>query len=97
MIRIVKMTFKEEHVADFNALFEARKDRIRHFPGCTYLELWKDQKDPTVYYTYSIWQDESNLEEYRVSDLFQDTWSTVKQWFREKPHAFSASKLMSIV
>jgi quinol monooxygenase YgiN len=97
VIRIVKMTFKEEHIADFNALFDARKERIRNFPGCTYLELWNDQNDPSIFYTYSIWEHESNLEEYRISELFQDTWSTVKLWFKEKPQAFSATKLMSVL
>lgn len=96
MIRIVKMTFKEEHVDDFKVLFEERKERIRHFEGCTYLELWNDKKQPNIFYTYSIWKDESNLEHYRVSDLFQDTWSTVKMWFSEKPEAFSAHKLTAL-
>lgn len=96
MIRIVKMTFKEEHVHDFEALFAQRKERIRHFPGCMYLELWKDINDTSIFYTYSIWQDASNLDEYRQSELFQDTWTTVKKWFRENPHAFSVNKVISI-
>lgn len=90
------MTFKEEHVSDFKLLFEQRKERIRHFPGCTYLELWQDQTDKKIFYTYSIWQNPSNLEEYRMSELFQDTWSTVKAWFNEKPNAFSAENLISL-
>lgn len=96
MIRIVKMTFKEEHVEDFQKLFEERKERIRHFEGCSYLELWNDKQDRTIFYTYSIWEDASNLEQYRISDLFQDTWSTVKKWFHKKPEAFSADQLIAL-
>lgn len=93
MIRIVKMSFRYEHINDFKALFEARRERIRHFAGCTYLELWQDKENPGIFYTYSLWNEAADLEAYRVSDLFQETWSTVKQWFNDTPEAFSADQL----
>ncbi|MBL7765501.1 MAG: antibiotic biosynthesis monooxygenase [Chitinophagaceae bacterium] len=93
MIRVVRLCFKQEHIADFKSLFESRKENIRHFNGCRYLELWQDKQDARVFYTYSIWDEESHLEDYRVSELFQDTWGTVKQWFDAAPQAFSADPL----
>lgn len=39
--RIVKMTFREEEVEAFKALFEERKSLIRNFKGCTHLQLWQ--------------------------------------------------------
>ncbi len=97
MIRIVKLSFAAEHVEKFERLFEERKSLIRNFEGCTYLELWQDKSEAGVFYTYSIWQDVSNLESYRVSDLFQETWSQVKQWFSKPPHAFSADSIISVL
>ncbi|GBL34616.1 hypothetical protein EMGBS15_02110 [Filimonas sp.] len=96
MIRIVKLSFKQEYIEDFKQLFESRKERIRSFEGCTYLELWQDHDDPSIFFTYSLWNDEIHLENYRISTLFQDTWTTVKQWFSDKPIAFSADKLMVV-
>lgn len=96
MIRIVRLSFKHEHVNDFKQLFEERKLRIKNFEGCSLLELWQDHHIPSVFYTYSIWQDEDHLEDYRLSAFFEDTWFTVKQWFLEKPMAFSADKLMEV-
>ncbi len=96
MIRIVKLSFKEEYIENFLFLFEERKQRIRNFEGCNYLELWQDKSEKGVFYTYSIWQDASDLENYRISDLFQDTWTHVKQWFNHPPKAFSADKIMCI-
>ena len=93
MIRIVRMSFETEHVEDFQRLFAERKEKIRNFPGCTYLELWQDHHDPTVFYTYSLWSDAQDLESYRLSGLFGDTWQTVKAWFREKPMAFSTNPI----
>lgn len=96
MIRIVKLSFKEEYIENFLLLFEERKQRIRNFEGCNYLELWQDKSEKGVFYTYSIWQEPSDLENYRISDLFQDTWTQVKQWFSHPPQAFSADKIRSI-
>lgn len=96
MIRIVKMKFMPEHIQDFENLFESRKEKIRNFEGCVYLELWQDKSDKSIFYTYSLWSDSSFLESYRKSELFEDTWSTVKKWFSEKPHAFSATKLIHL-
>jgi (4S)-4-hydroxy-5-phosphonooxypentane-2,3-dione isomerase len=96
MIRIVKLTFKEEFVQDFMQLFSERKEKIRNVKGCQHLELWCDKTNRTIFYTYSIWDDEMDLTNYRESDLFDATWSTVKQWFAEKPTATSLDKLFKL-
>lgn len=92
MIRVVRLSFKEEHQNDFLAFFDERKERIRNVHGCTYLQLWRDQAHSNVFYTYSIWNDIHALNAYRDSDFFKDTWSQVKRWFNEKPLAFSANE-----
>lgn len=96
MIRIVRLSFKEEYIQDFERLFEERKQQIRAIDGCTQLALWADKQDAGVFYTYSIWQHADHLEAYRVSTLFQETWGQVKQWFKEKPLAFSADQLLEL-
>ncbi len=96
MIRIVRMHFKQEHTEDFKQLFESRKMLIRNFEGCSHLELWQDEVDSSIFYTYSIWNHASDLESYRNSALFQDTWRTVKRWFHDSPKAFSANQLIQL-
>jgi heme-degrading monooxygenase HmoA len=83
------MTFKPEQVNDFTALFEARKQTIRGFPGCTHLELWQDSAHPNVFFTYSNWDSEADLNHYRFSEFFKDTWGRTKALFAVKPHAWS--------
>lgn len=96
MIRIVRLSFKEEFEQDFLTLFEQRKERIRFFPGCKSLSLLKDKNYDGVYYTYSIWEHEQHLENYRESELFQDTWTDVKKWFKEPAQAFSADTILDL-
>lgn len=89
LIRIVRMDFDPEKVEDFLVLFETVRERIATFPGCAYLELRKDAKLDHVYYTFSKWEREEDLEVYRHSKLFEDTWAKTKVLFGGKPQAFS--------
>lgn len=89
LIRIVRMDFEPEKVSDFLALFETVKDKISSFPGCIHLELCKDAKLDHVYYTFSKWESEDDLDKYRHSELFADTWAKTKVLFGGKPLAYS--------
>ncbi len=93
MIRIVKMTFEEEHVQAFQDLFETIKSKIRAREGCEHLRLLQDKDMPTIFFTYSIWQAPENLDSYRHSALFIDTWKTVKPWFASKAKAWSVAEI----
>jgi heme-degrading monooxygenase HmoA len=90
LIRIVRMTFHAEKTSDFLAIFEASKDKIRHFKGCQHLELLRDAEKPYVFMTYSYWESEEALENYRNSALFKNTWAATKVLFSDKPLAFSS-------
>jgi len=90
--RIVKMTFQPEFIIQFQQLFEERKEKIRNMPGCIYLELLQEVKDGNVFFTYSNWEAEADLEYYRNSELFKDTWQKTKALFAQKAEAWSMVK-----
>jgi len=87
--RIVKMTFLPEKVNDFLDVFEFSKEKIRNRPGCLSLQLIQDPLKPNVLFTSSIWESESDLESYRDSELFIETWRKTKIHFSEKAEAKS--------
>ena len=93
LVRIVKMTFKEDQIEFFKSFFEGRKDQIRNFEGCTYLELWQDRLHTNVFFTYSHWLNAEALDNYRNSPFFADTWSQTKQLFAAKPEAWSVNQI----
>lgn len=94
MIRIVKMTFAPEKVNDFLANFEKVKDNIRAFDGVKHLELLNDKNKSNIYFTYSIWESEDHLNNYRHSDLFKSVWEVTKPMFIEKADAWSLDSLV---
>lgn len=93
--RIVKLSFKPEKVAEFLDIFENSKNKIRQFPGCHHLELWRCKAPDNVFFTYSFWESEQDLNAYRHSDLFRVTWSKTKQLFNDKPEAWSVEVLFN--
>ena len=83
------MEFQPAHAGDFLEHFRGVAPRIRAFPGVRRLELHRDAAQPNVFYTYSIWEGEKDLENYRESELFKTAWRQAKSWFSDKPSAFS--------
>ncbi len=92
MIRIVKLTLDPEKVEDFLKMFNEKKTHIRNFPGCNRLELLKNINQPGVFFTYSWWDSETDLNNYRDSELFQTTWAYTKTMFIGKPEAWSVEQ-----
>ncbi|MBO3700200.1 putative quinol monooxygenase [Roseivirga sp. E12] len=96
LIRIVRMTFRPEERDAFLSLFDEKKENIRHFAGCSHLELLEDYSDSNVFSTYSYWEDEEALNAYRNSDLFAEVWTNTKSKFAAKPVAFSLKKFVQV-
>ncbi|HAH36896.1 MAG TPA: antibiotic biosynthesis monooxygenase [Algoriphagus sp.] len=96
LIRVVRMTFQEDKVEAFLENFESHKKSIRNFPGCRHLELWRDENKKNIFMTYSHWESESALNQYRDSELFKSVWAFTKSLFSDKPVAFSSKKLQEV-
>jgi quinol monooxygenase YgiN len=92
IIRIVKLTIKKDFSGDFIDKFKEIKARISDFEGCSHLELLSDVDKSGVFFTYSHWDNENSLENYRSSPFFNGTWNTVKSMFAGKPEAWSLSQ-----
>lgn len=96
LIRIVRMHFTEAGVEEFLEIFNANKEAIRNFQGCTHLQLLKDAEDENCFTTLSHWNHPDNLENYRKSALFGSVWGRVKTLFSERTQAFSLEKYIEL-
>lgn len=95
LIRIVKLTFKPENIPSFERVFDETKNGILAFEGCNMVELYQDRNNPCIFFTYSFWDGESALENYRNSDFFKKVWGNTKKLFSDKPEAWSVNKIQS--
>ena len=93
LLRTVRMTFRPDCLDDFLALFREARPRIAAAPGCRHLELWQDARFTNVLTTYSEWDGPDDLEAYRRSDLFKQTWARTTPLFAAAPVARSQRRL----
>lgn len=96
LVRIVKMTFSPDKTVEFQSRFHNIKDKIIEFEGCDLLELYQDKNDSNVFFTYSYWKSEKDLNRYRDSTFFKEVWSSTKKMFTKKPEAWSVDKIVSL-
>jgi quinol monooxygenase YgiN len=89
--RLVKMSFREDKIEDFKKIFETNWTHIKGFEGCSHVELLQDANHPHIFFTYSLWQDETYLEKYRQSELFGRVWAATKILFNDKPQAWTVN------
>ena len=87
--RLVRLQFPESFGPEFKRLFTERKGHILNFPGCVSLERYQDADAPGVWYTWSSWHSAMDLEKYRQSPLFRETWKVIKPQFLVPPQAFT--------
>lgn len=92
IIRFVKLEIIPDHINDFKALTKNEKSEILAFDGCSHLQILQDQSNSSIFFTVSHWDSESALNIYRDSDFFRNNWNTVKQWFANKPEAWSLAE-----
>jgi quinol monooxygenase YgiN len=96
LVRIVKLSFEPSKIEDFLEIFNINKHSIRNFEGCRLLELYNDKKESHIFFSYSYWDEEIHLENYRNSELFKSVWAKTKVLFNNKPEAWSVTKFESL-
>jgi len=95
--RIVLMAFPPEKESEFIEIFNRVKKDVRQQQGCQGLELLKSETtEEKLIWTISLWRNEEDLETYRRSDLFKETWPKVKTLFSSKAQAGTLTTLQEI-
>ena len=90
------MSFAKENVDTFLANFNENKEKIRAVEGCEFLQLLKDKDNTNIFFSYSFWNRQEDLDNYRKSELFKSVWAKTKVLFNDKPEAWSVEKVVSL-
>lgn len=92
IVRIVKLSLDPGKIGQFMKSFDDVKEQIRSFEGCRHMELLTDPGGSGLVFTYSTWDNEEFLDNYRNSELFKSVWATVKPLFASKAEAWTLNK-----
>lgn len=87
------MTFENDSIDDFIAIFKKYRTHIKSAPGCNSVKLLQDKKDSNIFFTYSYWESESFLNDYKNSVIFGEVWPQTKKLFSNKPEVWSVNEV----
>lgn len=87
--RIVKLTIKEEKLAELYQVLDQHLLFIRNVDGCNHLEILKSKPPTNIVWTISIWESEEALNNYRNHPKFYPIWKALKATFAEKAEAWT--------
>ncbi|MBK9151760.1 MAG: antibiotic biosynthesis monooxygenase [Saprospiraceae bacterium] len=91
--RIVKMHFRPEEVDHFLKIYHQSRPVILSMQGCRDVTLHRQAGRPEVMFTLSVWDSVADLDAYRGSAFFRDTWTKTKSLFESKAEAWSLEAL----
>ncbi|MFT6815405.1 MAG: heme-degrading monooxygenase HmoA [Sphingobacteriales bacterium] len=92
--RVVKLEIKDSSRAEFEGIVAKYKPFIEKSKGCSKLDILQDVNNPTIYFTYSYWNTEEDLDEYRHGSLFKEVWALFKPHFNAKAEAWSLNQIL---
>lgn len=92
--RIVKMEFKIEKVEAFKSIFQENQSKIAAQDGCYSVQLLQDIREKNIFFTYSNWESQAHLNQYRNTKLFKGIWAQTKALFCNKPMAWSVEEIL---
>ncbi len=96
IVRIVKLIIDVEELETFLAHFTEYAPKVRGMKGCNHLEVFKDINNPGVCFTYSKWDSEEDLINYKETEVFKIIWKFAKSKFAGKPEAWSVDKILEL-
>ncbi len=87
------MTFQADKCDEFQDFVTTIVDTIASFKGCHKVEILRDVNQRNIFFSYSLWDSEDDLNNYRHSEKFKEIWTKTKQMFSEKTIAWSTEKI----
>lgn len=76
------MNFTNDGLVEFYKIFNESAPVIKSFKGCISVKLMQATGKTNLLFTLSEWETEIDLENYRKSDFFRETWEQQKNFSR---------------
>ena len=89
--RFVKLNFTPAYCKQFEINFPEVKLKVEANKGCKEVKLFKAAN--CVYFTVSKWETEDDLNAYRNTDFFKQTWAIFKANFSAKAEAWTTNEI----
>lgn len=89
ILRIVKIKIDEVKIDTFKLFMKNLRNEKLRLKGCLHFDYFHEKKNKNIYYTYTIWENEKHLNQYKKSELFKKVISTLNSLSIEEPRAWT--------
>jgi|SRR5690554_411182 len=93
IIRIVELNIQRDELVKAGSLLEEVSSKVRSMNGCSHLHILEDMHQAGHITTYSHWESEQHLNDYRKSVIFRNFWGAIKPLFASPARAWSSESL----
>lgn len=83
------MEINDHDVDKFKSMIQSIQDKIKAFDGCYSVNILCDKNQKNRFFSYSTWESEEDLNNYRKSEFFTEIWSDVKKMFIKDAQAWT--------
>ena len=90
--RIIKLRLKDS-TDEFIKYINSIHDEIFQFTGCHNMEVLNDKDDPKVFFIYTIWKNETELNKFRNSSFNRNFWNTLQDLCESRPEVWTVENI----
>ncbi len=87
------MTLKEAHVDSFKKRIPIISIEVRRVSGCMHNDIFRDKNKDNVFYSYTIWNSEEDIEKYLNSQYYKEIWNDLWDYFKIEPQAWKIDNI----
>lgn len=97
ILRVVKMNVDEEKRDAFELFMKNLREEKLKLAGCLHFDYFHEKNNKNIFYSYTIWESEKYLKQYKKTDLFIEVVSTLKKLCTEEPKAWTIENVFKEV
>jgi len=95
ILRVVKMELIETKIGLFERFMSNLKDEKLRQEGCLHHDIFCDKDNNSIYFSYTIWNNEKSLKKYKKSELFKVVSQTIRSFCVKEPLAWTVENVFN--
>lgn len=86
------MQVSSPNKALFKQTLKDYQKALKEQKGCMHLDMFSDKKEKDIFYSYTIWDNDTNLKKYRKSALYKELSGKILPLCDKEPKAWTVDE-----
>ena len=93
IIRVVKIPIKDASINSFIKRIPIISNEVRRVSGCIHNDIFRDKMKENIFYSYTIWNSDEDIEKYLGSQYYKDIWGDLWDYFEGTPKSWKIDNI----